>query len=431
MAGSSYSFQQLEALWIQAGGPRYLAPIMAAIALAESSGKPRASHRNSNGSVDRGLWQINSSHGYGATSFNPLANARQAVGVWHSQGLGAWATYTNHSYVKYLGGGGSKVQRPGNIRVEPQADLTHESQTFLQDFYRLAQAFPGVTFDVFSGYRGPGTTGQRSAAVGGFSGDPHEKGVAADVYVLRGSRRVPIGQAFTQDVLAQFGLLSGNTPNFYQGKPDPTHIQVKSGGGGGGILGTIKGLPGDIGGVIAHDPLNPWNVITKGAGAIPGIGGVIPNPLGGVEKWVNSLVVRALLMLAGAFLVLVGLYLLARSLGAPIPKATTAIMVVPQARAARAATATKAAAAETTATRAAARETRAAESHTRRQEAHVASLEAKRRSKAEQEQAERSAYFRGATDAAHEQQAAAAAAQERKTAGRPSGTRKRKKGRRK
>lgn len=75
---------------------------MAAIALAESGGDPNATHRNSDGTVDRGLWQINSSHGYGTSSLDPNQNIKQAVGVYHSQGLTAWATFTSGAYLKYL-----------------------------------------------------------------------------------------------------------------------------------------------------------------------------------------------------------------------------------------------------------------------------------------------------------------------------------------
>lgn len=98
----AYSRAQLEALWKQAGGSPAQAPTMAAIALAESRGNPRATHRNSNGTIDRGLWQINSSHGYGTSSFTPLQNARQAVAILASQGPGAWTTYTDGSYQRFL-----------------------------------------------------------------------------------------------------------------------------------------------------------------------------------------------------------------------------------------------------------------------------------------------------------------------------------------
>jgi hypothetical protein len=47
----------------RAGGRTSAANMAAAIAMAESSGNPSASNRNTDGSIDRGLWQINSIHG--------------------------------------------------------------------------------------------------------------------------------------------------------------------------------------------------------------------------------------------------------------------------------------------------------------------------------------------------------------------------------
>ena len=84
---------------------------MAAIAIAESGGRPNAvSGRNKNGTVDRGLWQINSVHGYGTSSLDPKANAKQAVGVYHSQGLNAWTTFKTGAYKKPLQDNLSKFQ---------------------------------------------------------------------------------------------------------------------------------------------------------------------------------------------------------------------------------------------------------------------------------------------------------------------------------
>jgi len=97
---ATYSFSQLEQLWISAGGPRALAPVMAAIALAESGGNPAAY----NPSGASGLWQI-----LGAVNpkdqgslFNPQVNAHEAVLKYKSQGLGAWVTYTSGAYKKFL-----------------------------------------------------------------------------------------------------------------------------------------------------------------------------------------------------------------------------------------------------------------------------------------------------------------------------------------
>lgn len=77
---SNYSFAQLEGIWQQAGGNPVYAAMAAAIALAESGGNPQSTNSNSNGTTDRGLWQINSIHGSQST-FDPLANAKAAVAI--------------------------------------------------------------------------------------------------------------------------------------------------------------------------------------------------------------------------------------------------------------------------------------------------------------------------------------------------------------
>jgi tape measure domain-containing protein len=64
--------------------------LMSRIAAGESGGNPLATNNNTNGTIDRGLWQINSVHGFGGDPFDPLTNALQAKKVFDSQGIGAW-----------------------------------------------------------------------------------------------------------------------------------------------------------------------------------------------------------------------------------------------------------------------------------------------------------------------------------------------------
>jgi Lysozyme like domain len=106
--GQNAASTSLSQLWIDAGGTPKIANIMAAIAMAESSGiVSNVGGPNSNGTYDYGLWQINSSH----TQFNrslllsdPLYNARAAVAIYRSQGLTAWSTYNNGAYQGFLSG---------------------------------------------------------------------------------------------------------------------------------------------------------------------------------------------------------------------------------------------------------------------------------------------------------------------------------------
>jgi hypothetical protein len=98
-----YTAMQLQQLWLQAGGNAATAPLAAAIALAESGGNPNALNHNTNGSIDRGLWQINSVHGTQST-LDPLANAQAAVAISnHGSNWQPWTTYVSGAYKQFLG----------------------------------------------------------------------------------------------------------------------------------------------------------------------------------------------------------------------------------------------------------------------------------------------------------------------------------------
>jgi hypothetical protein len=98
-----YTQSQLQQLWVQAGGNPKFSLIASAIAEAESGGDAGATNNDSNGSTDKGLWQINTVHGSQST-YDPLANAKAAVAI-SSNGTnwGPWATYGNGSYQKFMG----------------------------------------------------------------------------------------------------------------------------------------------------------------------------------------------------------------------------------------------------------------------------------------------------------------------------------------
>lgn len=96
-SGGRYTYAQLEGLWVSGGGPPRLAPLMAAIAMAESGGDPQAR----NGSGASGLWQI-LGNPFPGNPFDPATNARMAVAKWRTQGLGAWVTYTTGTYKRFL-----------------------------------------------------------------------------------------------------------------------------------------------------------------------------------------------------------------------------------------------------------------------------------------------------------------------------------------
>lgn len=109
-SGGSMSYGQIEGVWEKAGGPASLAAVMAAIAEAESSGQPGIIQQGQPyATTGWGLWQItpgNSEPQYGVDQalLNPLNNARAALAKYHSQGLGAWTTFTSGAYRRFLQG---------------------------------------------------------------------------------------------------------------------------------------------------------------------------------------------------------------------------------------------------------------------------------------------------------------------------------------
>lgn len=116
-------------------------------------------------------------------------------------------------------------QPPGKSRLypfltfEPGVDWQHVNPQLLQGLNRMG-AQKGVVITVISGYRTPA----HSVAVGGFADDPHTKGIAVDAEV--GGK--PVGSVFSAKQFQQAGLETGNQPGFFNGKPDPGHVQLPS-----------------------------------------------------------------------------------------------------------------------------------------------------------------------------------------------------------
>lgn len=80
--------------------------LMVGIAMMESGGDPFAHNHNSNGTVDRGLWQINDVHmaeftkeypDWKEACYTPIVNAHLALLIWMREGYKAWSTYNRLS----------------------------------------------------------------------------------------------------------------------------------------------------------------------------------------------------------------------------------------------------------------------------------------------------------------------------------------------
>ena len=73
-----------------------------AVAKGESGWRESASNRNTNGSIDRGLWQINSIHG-GLSTFDPAANARAAFKIsGGGRNWSPWVVYQRGLHRQYM-----------------------------------------------------------------------------------------------------------------------------------------------------------------------------------------------------------------------------------------------------------------------------------------------------------------------------------------
>lgn len=111
IAGPFYTYSQLEQLWIQNGGPAGVAPVAAAIALAESQGGAGSLNPTDNGGrqTSWGLWQdSNGTHGQPAPNIlDPNVNAQVAVAKYHGAGdtFRPWGTWSSGAYLAHLQSG--------------------------------------------------------------------------------------------------------------------------------------------------------------------------------------------------------------------------------------------------------------------------------------------------------------------------------------
>jgi hypothetical protein len=111
---TTYSYAQLEQLWINAGGSAASAPIAAAIAEAESSGNSASVNATDplpGGGTQTawGLWQIaNGTHNQPAPNIlDPTVNAKQAVAKYQGAGntFSPWGTYVSGAYLPHVSNG--------------------------------------------------------------------------------------------------------------------------------------------------------------------------------------------------------------------------------------------------------------------------------------------------------------------------------------
>jgi hypothetical protein len=102
-----YNYSELEGLWINAGGPKAVAAIAAAVALAESGGNTAALNKTDNGGTQTsvGIWQVsNGTHSYPSAWTSASGNAAEAVAKYQGAGnsFAPWGTFTSGAYKGFL-----------------------------------------------------------------------------------------------------------------------------------------------------------------------------------------------------------------------------------------------------------------------------------------------------------------------------------------
>lgn len=139
-----FSASQIEATAEKAGFTGTSAVTATAIALAESGGNTTITHVNSNGSIDYGLWQINSVHGYDPQSLlDPDFNAKAAYAI--SSGgtdFQPWTTYTTGRYQSFM----SQVGQMAHPTITASASIASNSMLsqWISNPVRIAKLFAGI-----------------------------------------------------------------------------------------------------------------------------------------------------------------------------------------------------------------------------------------------------------------------------------------------
>lgn len=123
----------MQSLLRQAGWPENLIVTMAAIGMAESSGRECIVGTIANNEYSVGLWQININPTLRrpwtkAQLCDPLFNAKVAFQIYGQQGLRAWGAYTDGRYKKYIPASQAAYQ-PGATPVLVSANTSNEEYT--------------------------------------------------------------------------------------------------------------------------------------------------------------------------------------------------------------------------------------------------------------------------------------------------------------
>lgn len=130
-----------------------------AVALAESGGIPANQNTNTNGSVDRGLWQINSVHSQYdyAKLYDPQYNANAAWQIsnqgqnWHP-----WTTFNTGAYLQFIPRAVKAVNSLGDKAVQGAISFSEDVLNKLKSFYSapVTQGFGPTSLGLEPSYGG-------------------------------------------------------------------------------------------------------------------------------------------------------------------------------------------------------------------------------------------------------------------------------------
>lgn len=181
----------------QAGFPESALQTMMAIGMAESSWNPNATHSNPNGSIDQGLFQINSIHKgnpwYPTNPFDPLQSARAAYAIWQGAGqtFRDWTVYNSGAYRQFIQAVPAAQAQAAGMAAYNGGNYGPTSSGGLAGNARAAQNFITQTFGIsnIGGFGG-----------GSVSGSDHPKGKALDVMIgnYKSSQGIAQGNSVAQ-----------------------------------------------------------------------------------------------------------------------------------------------------------------------------------------------------------------------------------------
>ena len=152
--GGTLSVAQIASTMRAAGWPEDAIPTGIAIVLAESGGNPRAVNTaNRNGSVDYGLFQINTVHGSllsQGDKFNPVDNARMALKVYKQAGNSwkPWSTFNSGKYKDFNSAVAGFGFLPIDVAVDVARGAIGAAQTVKQATTGVQQVMEVVTSPV-------------------------------------------------------------------------------------------------------------------------------------------------------------------------------------------------------------------------------------------------------------------------------------------